>query len=141
MVKIFGDDKATVKLKLETSDYIRALSSAEALKAKTGEFVQPIGSGFFMGGPNSKWDDVDFMKYLISNIQADFFIEELKLKPTEIQPFIYYVFKDFDRKEVLFFGICKQYDLSRFIDECYMKIDAYYKRLPNDTPTIKKRRS
>jgi hypothetical protein len=136
----FGDNKATAKLKLQTSHYIRAKSSVEVLQAKPGEFVQPVGSGFFIGGPNNKWDDVDFMNFLLSNIQPAFFIEELKLTSAEIQPFIFYIFKNFDRKKVLAYGICSQYDLSRFIDECYLKVASYKKNLPNDSLIFKKKR-
>jgi len=138
--KNYGDKKAVAKLKSETADYIGAKSSAEVLKAKPGEFVQPVGLGFSVGGPNSKWDDVDFMNYLLSNIELSFFIEELKIQSTEIQPFISYVFRNFDRKEVLFYGICSQHDLSRFITESYIKVDAYKKNLPNNPPIIKKKR-
>ena len=138
--KNVGDRKAVLALKNETSRYIRSKSSDNVLSPKQGEFVQPVGKGFTIGEPNNKWDDIDFMNYLIENIQMTFFIDTLKLKSTEIQPFINYIFKNFERKKILFYGNCSQYDLSRFIAESDNKIDRYKKNLPNNPQLIKKKR-
>ncbi|MGA9212233.1 carboxypeptidase-like regulatory domain-containing protein [Kaistella sp.] len=137
-LKNYGDTKSVKKLKSETANYIRSESTEEVLAPKAGEFVQPVGQGFSVGGPNSQWDDVDFMQFLIVNLGGDFFTEDLQLKPSEIQPFIYYIFQNFERREVLFRGICTQYDLSRFIKEANNKLDAYHKNLPN-VPAKKKK--
>lgn len=139
-IDAFGDNKALVKLKTETVKYIKSKSSLEVLAAKPGEFVQPQGPGFSIGAPNSKWDDIDFMEYLLANIEESFFTNELRLKPTELQPFVYYIFKNFPRNEILFYGICSPYDLSRFIGESYNKIENYKKNLPNNAPDIKKKK-
>lgn len=138
-LKNVGDKKPTAKLKGETAKYIRSDSAPEVLAAKPGEFVQPVGSGFFVGNIDNQWDDVDFMNFLVANIHPSFFLEDLKLTPSEIQPFIYYIFRNFDRKEILFRGYSTSYDLSRFMRECYQKIEAYRKNLPNE-PSKKKSR-
>ncbi len=138
--KNYGDKKAVAKLKSETAKYIRSESTKEVLAPKAGEFIQPVAQGFFIGGPDPQWDDVDFMQVLIMNLGNDFFTNDLHLKLSELQPFIYYVFRNFERKEILFYGICSQYDLSRFINESYLKIDAYKKNLPNNPALIKKKR-
>ncbi len=75
-LKNYGDAKSVQKLKSETAKYIRSESTEEVLAAKPGEFVQPVGQGFFIGGPNSQWDDVDFMQFLITNLGDDFFRDD-----------------------------------------------------------------
>ena len=139
-VKNYGETKPAAQLKAETSKYIRAESAAEVLAPKRGEFVQPVGPGFTVGGPENQWDDVDLMKFLIESLGQDFFTDDLKLKKTEIQPFIYYIFRNFDRKEILFRGICSPYDLSRFINESDKKIEPYRQNLPNNPLKNKKRK-
>ena len=138
--KNYGDSKPVAKMKSETAKYIRSESALEVLASKPGEFVQPVGPGFSVGASDNQWDDVDFMKFLIESIGQDFFIDDLKLTNSEIQPFIYYLFRNFDRKEILFRGICSQYDVSRFMNECYKKIEPYRKNLPNDPPKMKRRK-
>lgn len=138
--KNFGDTKAVAKVKSETAQYIRSESAPDVLTPKPGEFVQPVGPGFSVGAVDNQWDDVDFMQFLIKNIGEDFFTNDLKLKNSEIQPFIYYVFRNFNRKEILFRGICTQYDLSRFMKESYLKVEPYRKNLPNNPPQKKKRK-
>ncbi|WP_185145795.1 carboxypeptidase-like regulatory domain-containing protein [Chryseobacterium sp. SNU WT5] len=136
--KNYGDTKLVAKMKLETAEYIRSESSPEVLAPKPGEFVQPVGPGFSGGSIKNQWDDVDFMEFLIENIGQDFFTDDLRLTKSEIQPFIYYVFRNFPRKRILFRGICTQYDLSRFTKEAYLKIESYRKNLPNSVSPKKK---
>lgn len=138
--KNYGDTKPVVKLKSETVKYIRSESAPEVLASKPGEFVQPVGPGFTVGGPDNQWDDVDFMDFLTKNIEQDFFTNDLKLKNSEIQPFIYYIFRNFDRKEILFRGICSSFDLYRFMTESYKKIEPYRQNLPNNPAKMKKRK-
>ena len=133
-LKNYGDTKPVAKLKSETSKYIRSKSAPEVLAPKPGEFIQPAGPGFSGGTVDNQWDDVDFMQFLIKNINQDFFAEDLQLEDSQIQPFIYYVFRSFNRKEILFRGICTSYDLSRFMKESYLKVGFYRKNLPNNPP-------
>ncbi|QOW10851.1 hypothetical protein Q73A0000_11030 [Kaistella flava (ex Peng et al. 2021)] len=139
-MKNYGDTKSVAKLKSETVKYIRSQSTPEVLASKPGEFVQPIGPGFSVGRPVNQWDDIDFMKSLIESIGQDFFTDDLKLKNSEIQPFIYYIFRNFDRKEILFRGICSPFDLSRFINESYKKVEPYRENLPNNPAQKKKKK-
>ena len=136
----FADSKSTAKLKSETADYIRSESSEEVLAPKHGEFVQPVGKGITLGKIESQWDDVDFMKFLIQDIDKEFFTEDLKLQPSEIQSFIFYIFRNFERNEILFYGICPPSDLARFMMEAQNKIDDYRKNLPNNPPKKKKKK-
>ncbi len=130
-VKNYGDPKPVVKLKAETINYIFSKSSLEVTAPKPGEFVQPKVSDVLNGAIDNQWDDVDFMQFLISDLGTDFFTDDLKLKKTEIQPLIFYVFKNFERKQILFRGICSPADRARFIMESYRKLDSYRKNLPN----------
>ena len=139
-VKNVGDRKAVKKLKDDMDDYLLSNSTPEILAPQHGEFVQPVGPGFSVGNPSSKWDDVDFMKFLVENIDKEFFTKDLKLQDSEIQNFIYYIFKNFERKKILFYGVCSPADLSRFMTEAYIKIEAYRKNIPNNPPKKKKRR-
>ena len=133
----FGDSKSVALLKAETSAYIRAPSAPEIIAPKAGEFVQPVGKGFFIGGPVNRWNDTDLMEFLIGQIGEGFFTDELQLHKSEIQPYIFYVFRDFERKQILFKGECGSYDLSRFIRECYSKLELYRKNLPNQSGSAK----
>lgn len=135
----YGDTKAVATLKAETSKYLHAKSSPEILAPKPGEFVQPVGPGFSVGTVKNHWDDIDFMQFLTKELGEEFFVSELKLNVTEIQPFIFYIFRNFDRKSALFTGNPTSSDLSRFITESYKKLDSYRKNLPNDPPRKKKR--
>lgn len=139
-IQHFGDKPATKKLKGDVSNYIAQESSPEVLKAKPGEFVQPVGPGFSVGKVDSQWDDVDFMDYLISQLGTEFFTKDLRLKDSEIQPFIYYIFRNFERKNILFTGICSSSDLFRFTTEADLKLEPYRKNLPNLPPKKKRRK-
>lgn len=139
-IQHYGDTKAVAKLKSETVKYIRSESTEEVLAPKAGEFVQPVGKGFFIRGPDPQWDDIDFMQFLIENLGNDFFTQDLHLKPSEIQPFIYYIFRNFERQEILFTGVCSQASLTRFMTESENKLDAYRQNLPNNPPLKKKRK-
>ncbi len=137
-VRNYGDTKPVAKLKAETATYIKAKSTREVLAPKAGEFVQPVGPGISVGGVKSQWDDIDFMKFITKELGEEFFVSDLKLNVTEIQPFIFYIFRNFDRKSALFTGNPTSADLSRFITESYKKLDSYRKNLPNDPPRKKK---
>ncbi|WP_226063817.1 hypothetical protein [Kaistella polysaccharea] len=136
----YGDSKPVAKLKGETAKYIRSKSAPEVLAPKPGEFVQPKVSGIINGKVDDQWDHIDFMEYLISYLGVEFFIENLQLKKTEIQPFIYYIFRNFERREILFRGSASSADISRFINESYLKLEAYQNNLPNNPPNKKNRK-
>ena len=139
-VKHVGGSKEVKQLKSDMADYLASPSSPEVLAPKPGEFVQPKGPGFSVGKVDSQWDDVDFMKFIIENLGEDFFVQELKLSTSEIQPFIFYIFRNFDRQKILFYGFCPPSDLARFMREATLKVDWYRKNLPNNPPPKKKKR-
>lgn len=131
-VKHFGDRGKTKVMKGEVADYIQQKSDPTVLQAKPGEFVQPVGPGFSVGAVKNKWDDVDFMKFLIKEIGKEFFTNELKLSEIEIQPFIFYVFRDFDRREILKYRTPTNADLARFMTVSLKKITIFRQNKPLD---------
>ncbi len=138
-VKHVGDSKATAKLKAETIKYIRSKSDPAVLKPRVGEFVQPVGPGFNVGKVRNQWDKVDYMQFLLKEIGTEFFTEELKLTTTQIQPFIFYIFQNFDYATVLATARPTTADVSRFISEAYRKIEPYRRGETNQRPPKKRR--
>lgn len=135
-----GDDLPTQKLKIETGKYIMAKSSPEILAPKPGEFVQPVGPGFSVGAIASKWDHLDFMNFLIDTLGLDFFTQDLHLQPTEIKHFIFYIFQNFEQKEILKYGAASGADIARFVAECNRKLADYRNNVPNNPPKKKRNR-
>ncbi|MBW8358398.1 MAG: carboxypeptidase-like regulatory domain-containing protein [Weeksellaceae bacterium] len=136
-VKHFGDRGKVKVLKDEVADYVSRKSSAEVLMPRSGEFVQPVGPGFSVGKVKDRWDDIDFMQFLIENVDDSFFTEELKLTKPEIQPFIYYVFTNFERTNIIKYGTVGPADVARFMDAALREIGNYRN---NVHPTARKRR-
>lgn len=133
-----AESKKTTKLKEDVSVYLRKESDRSIVVPKAGEFVQPVGQGFFVGGVNDKWDDVDFMEFLIAGLGEDFFLNDLSLQKTEIQSFIFYVFRNFDRKDILHYGSCAPKDLHRFATESEKKVSEYKNSIQNGGRKMKK---
>lgn len=124
-VRHFGDRGQVKQLKEEVSDYISRKSSREVLAPRHAEFVQPVGPGIPIGKVKDRWDDVDLMIYLIESLGEDYFTEELKLSRAEIQPFIYYVFANFERRQALKYGAADGAVVARFVDAAHKRIDSY----------------
>lgn len=123
--KNLNEQKKVQKLKNELALYISRKSDPRILAAKGGEFVQPKGEGFSVGKVKNKWDDVDLMKYLISVLGEQYFID-LKIEKAYIQHFIYYVFAGgFERKNILKYGFCSDADLMRFQRAVLVRISSY----------------
>lgn len=123
--KNLNEQKKVQKLKNELALYISRKSDPRILAAKGGEFVQPKGEGFSVGKVKNKWDDVDLMKYLISALGEQYFID-LKIEKAYIQHFIYYVFAGgFERKNILKYGFCSDADLMRFQRAILVRISSY----------------
>ncbi len=127
-VKHFGDRGKVKALKDDLSSYIARKSSPEAMAPRHGEFVQPVGPGIPVGKVKDRWDDVDLMHYLAESLGREFFTEELKLSPTEIQPFIYFVFTNFDRKQALKYGAADRSVVARFADAAQKQLEPYRNR-------------
>lgn len=123
--KNLNPQKKVQKLKGELALYMSQRSDPRVLAARPGEFVQPKGQGFSIGKVKNKWDDIDFMKYLISVLGEQYFIE-LKIEKPQIQHFIYYVFAGgFERKNILKYGFCSDADLMRFQRAVLVRIASY----------------
>ncbi|SDQ31556.1 hypothetical protein SAMN05421664_1107 [Chryseobacterium soldanellicola] len=113
------------KLKGDLGAYIAQKSDPRVLAARAGEFVQPKGQGFSIGKVKNKWDDVDFMNYLISSLGEKYFTD-LKVDKSMIQNFIYYVFAGgFERQNILKYGFCSDADLMRFQRAVFVRISSY----------------
>jgi len=113
------------KLKGDLGKYIAQKSDPRVLAARAGEFVQPKGQGFSIGKVKNKWDDVDFMNYLISALGEQYFTD-LKVDKSMIQNFIYYVFAGgFERQKILKYGFCSDADLMRFQRAVFVRISSY----------------
>ena len=122
------------KLRSEMNEYLKQKSDPKILAAKPGEFVQPVTKGIFtIGKIKDKWDDVDFMNYLIQALGAEYFTD-LKIEPSQRQHFIFYIFNTgFERKQILKYGYCSDADLNRFKSAVLQRIMSY-----KQPPTISK---
>ena len=136
-IKHFGDRGKVKVMKDDVADYIFKKSDVTVLLPKQGEFVQPVGPGFSVGAVNPQWDDIDFMQFLIAELGEDFFIKDLQLQKTEIQPFVFYIFKNFERRKILLYGNCSSTDMMRFFTIAERKVKDYKAGIPN---TIEKKK-
>ncbi|MEG0762182.1 MAG: hypothetical protein RR411_11980, partial [Chryseobacterium sp.] len=117
--------KKVEKLKKDLAIYISQKSDPRILAAKPGEFVQPVVRGISIGKIKDKWDDVDFMKYIIMALGEQYFAD-LKIDKPQIQHFIYYVFAGgFERKKILKYGFVSDADLMRFQRAVLTRISSY----------------
>lgn len=125
-IKNYNPPTKVQKLKSDLGKYMSQKSDPRVLAAKPGEFVQPVTKGIFSFGKiKDKWDDVDFMNYLIHALGNDFFAE-LKIENSQIQHFIYYIFNSgFERKRILKYGYCSDADLNRFKSAVLLRITSY----------------
>ena len=123
-VQHLGEARKVKILKTEIAKDI-ALGPPLNIPRAQGEFVQPVGPGFSIGKVKNQWDDVDFMNFLIREIPDDFFTEDLKLTKPEISFFILYVFKDYERKNILKYGNPGYSDIVRFMQVSERKIVDY----------------
>ena len=60
--KLFNENKKKVALNNDLKVYFKTRSSGELMKPKPGEFVQPVGQGFTIGGPDNKWGVTDLVE-------------------------------------------------------------------------------
>ncbi|WP_292008974.1 carboxypeptidase-like regulatory domain-containing protein [Chryseobacterium sp.] len=114
------------KLLSDMDQYMAKKSDPRILAPRGGEFVQPVTKGIFtLGKVKNKWDDVDFMNYLIAHLGEKYFTD-LQIDKPLIQNFIYYVFAGgFERKNILKYGYCSDADLIRFQRAVLTRIASY----------------
>ena len=135
-VKHFGKSKKIKKLEAELDTYIKQKSTSQTMAPRRGEFVQPVGPGISFGKVRRQWNDIDLMDEMIEAVGEDFFIKDLKLTKPEIQNFMFYVLRDFDRRNILQYGEISPADLANFIDLAQTKIVDYR----NNVPVSKKKK-
>jgi len=122
--KTYSAPKKVQQLRNEIDRYIVQKSDPRVLAAKAGEFVQPKGQGFSIGGSKNKWDDIDFANYLMQSLGEQYFTD-LQLEKAEIQYFIRYALVGFERKKILKYGFCSDQDLMRFQRAVLSRIASY----------------
>lgn len=123
--KTLNPPRKVEKLKSDLAVYIKQKSDPRILAARPGEFVQPKGQGFSIGKVKNKWDDVDFMNYLVTVLGYQYF-NDLKIENSQVQHFIYYVLAGgFERKSILKYGFVSDADLMRFQRAVLNRISTY----------------
>lgn len=123
--KTLNPPRKVEKLKSDLAVYIKQKSDPRILAAKPGEFVQPKGQGFAIGKVKNKWDDVDFMNYLVTALGYQYF-NDLKIENSQVQHFINYVLiSGFERKSILKYGFVSDADLMRFQRAVLNRISTY----------------
>ncbi|MFC6269355.1 hypothetical protein [Frigoriflavimonas asaccharolytica] len=129
----FGKSEKILKFDDDMAKYIRKKSSPEVMAPQKGDFVQTVGPGFSVGKISSQWDDIDLSRDFREFFTDEFFVNELKLKVAEIPTFIFYVLRNFERKNITKYGVCSGSDYARFREEAFRKIVDYKKNIPNDS--------
>ena len=132
----FGKSNKILKFEKEMDQYIKKRSSPETMSAQKGDFVQPIdrrGVVVPIGLLHSQYDDIDLNQDLRKNIPEEFFLKELNLKPAEIPNFIFYVLRNFERKDIIKYGKCESSDYARFELEALKKVKDYKKNVQNES--------
>lgn len=108
--KLFDENKKKVTLNNDLKVYFKAPSSAEVLKAKPGEFVQPVGGGMSFGKIDDKWVLTDFVEWIRENLKDEYFIS-MGLSTSEINSFLYYSLRTFKTRNILKYGFCDEQDV------------------------------
>ncbi len=123
--KTMNPPRKVEKLKSDLAVYMKQKSDPRILAARPGEFVQPKGQGFVIGKIKNKWDDVDFMDYMVTALGYQYF-SDLKIEKSQVQHFIYYVLAGgFERKSILKYGFVSDADLMRFQRAVLTRISTY----------------
>lgn len=108
--KLFNENKKKVALNNDLKVYFKTRSSGELMKPKPGEFVQPVGQGFTIGGPDNKWVVTDLVEWIRENLTDEYFIS-LGLAFPEINSFLYYSLQSFHTMTILKYGYCSEEDV------------------------------
>ena len=129
-IKHYNPPVKVQKMKLEIAQYIAKSPYLKNMMPQPREFVQPVGPGFKVGKVDNQWTDVDLYEFLQKNIEKSFFTNDLGISSPEIMPLIYFVFKDFERKNILHFGVCDFADIVRFQTKALQLLPYYKSGLP-----------
>ena len=131
--KTVGASPQVIATNKHIDKYIRQKADPIVLRAKPGEFVQPKGKGFATAKIGYKWDIFDFFKYIEANLSDEYFIS-LGIPKLEIYRFVNFVLEDFEKSDILRFGYCSNFDLTRFQVACENKLPLY----KNNTQVVSK---
>ena len=115
-----------VKLNTELSKYIAQESNPEILKPRVGEFVQPKGEGFTIGGISNQADKIDLAEDFLEILGEDYF-KDLGLQKSEISAFIFHVMSGLDLKSAYKYGYLKGSDIAQFTKQVEIKINNFRK--------------
>lgn len=102
-IKHYGDSKKLASKKGEVMDYIQQRSDPSIMAPQHGEFVQPVGSGFFIGKIENKWDKIDFHESLIKDLGTSYF-SEINIRREETEAFLNFALQNFDAGNILKYG-------------------------------------
>jgi len=108
--KLFDENRKKVILNNDLKVYFKAPSSAEVLKAKPGEFIQPVGTGFGFGAIDNKWTLTHLVEWIRENLKDEYFIS-MGLEFPEINLFLFYSLRTFNTKNILKYGFCDDQDV------------------------------
>lgn len=108
--KLFDENRKKVTLDNDLKVYFEAPSSAEVLKAKPGEFIQPVGTGFGFGAIDNKWTLTHLVEWIRENLKDEYFIS-MGLEFPEINSFLFYSLRTFNTKNILKYGFCDDQDV------------------------------
>ena len=110
----FGESKRVTETKIDLDKYLKSESTLEVNMPNPGEFKQPNYGGISLGAVEYKWDDFKLQNEIIKALGKDYFIIDLGLQEGQIGPFIFAIFKNFPRKNILKYGRMDLKDLMRF---------------------------
>ncbi|PZU84151.1 MAG: hypothetical protein DI529_11665 [Chryseobacterium sp.] len=110
--KLFNENKKKTALNNDLKVYFKQPSSAELLKPKHGEFVQPVGEGFSFGKIDDKWTITDFVEWIRENLSDEYFVS-MGIGFQEINPFLYYSLQSFNTRNILKYGYCSDADVGK----------------------------
>lgn len=108
--KLFDENRKKVTLNNDLKVYFKAPSSTEVLKAKPGEFIQPVATGFGFGAIDNKWTVTDLVEWIRENLKDEYFIS-MGLEFPEINSFLFYSLRTFNTKNILKYGFCDDQDV------------------------------
>lgn len=122
----FGDSKEVSAIKIDLGKYIIKKSHPSVTARTPDQFVQPSGEGFNNGEGAYKWDELMLAQALVEALTKEYFLTQLNLKPTQIDPFINFVLVGYERKYILKYGVLSSHDLMRFVTKADQDLEKFF---------------
>lgn len=113
--KHYNEPEEVNQAKIDLGRYVMKKSDPSVTALQGGDFKQPKGPGFSVGAIKNKWTDIDLIEFLVESNGVEFFTNELQLQQVEISNFIKFIFKFYERKDILKYGRVSTKDMMRFI--------------------------